>query len=135
MSFCAAAFPPMMLLSLVENAIKHGLNPLRGGGSIRIVAASDDGDIAHHCGGHWRRPSQLRNYGGGNGVGLSNIRSRLAALYGGRGAADAWCATRRTASSQPSKCHCASMRDGARMANASSVSQTARRFARPGAAA
>ena len=38
-----AAFPPMMLLSLVENAIKHGLNPLREGGSIRIVAASDDG--------------------------------------------------------------------------------------------
>jgi sensor histidine kinase YesM len=34
-----AAFPPMMLLSLVENAVKHGLNPLRDGGSISIVAA------------------------------------------------------------------------------------------------
>ena len=38
----AASFPPMMLLSLVENAIKHGLNPLREGGSIAIAGASDD---------------------------------------------------------------------------------------------
>ena len=76
----AASFPPMMLLSLVENAVKHGLNPLRQGGTIRILAASDD---------HTLRVTVTDNgiglstaaYGAGDGVGLSNIRSRLTALY------------------------------------------------------
>ena len=79
----AAAFPPMMLLSLVENAIKHGLNPLRGGGSIRIVAASDDGVLSITVADTGAGLSTAE-YGGGDGAGLSNIRSRLAALYRGR---------------------------------------------------
>jgi sensor histidine kinase YesM len=76
------AFPPMMLLSLVENAIKHGLNPLRGGGSIRIVAASDDGVLRVAVTDTGIGLSTAA-YGGGDGVGLSNIRARLAALYHG----------------------------------------------------
>lgn len=74
----AAAVPPMMLLTLVENAIKHGLGTLPQGGSIAIraehsanrlrVAVIDDG-IGF--------PK-----GFGAGVGLSNTRARLAALYG-----------------------------------------------------
>ncbi len=79
----AAALPPMMLLSLVENAIKHGLNPLRGGGSIRIVAASDDGVLRVKVMDTGTGLSTAA-YGGGDGVGLSNIRARLAALYRGR---------------------------------------------------
>jgi signal transduction histidine kinase len=79
----AAALPPMMLLSLVENAIKHGLNPLREGGSIRIVAASDDGVLRITVADTGAGLSTAA-YGGGDGVGLSNIRSRLAALYRGR---------------------------------------------------
>jgi sensor histidine kinase YesM len=78
-----AAFPPMMLLSLVENAIKHGLNPLREGGSIQIVAASDDGVLRITVADTGAGLSTAA-YGGGDGVGLSNIRSRLAALYRGR---------------------------------------------------
>jgi sensor histidine kinase YesM len=75
------ALPPMMLSTLVENAIKHGLNPLprggtlairasRGGASLRIDVV-DDG-----AGFHGRF---------GPGVGLSNTRARLAALYGTAG--------------------------------------------------
>jgi sensor histidine kinase YesM len=79
----AAAFPPMMLLSLVENAIKHGLNPLRGGGSIRMCAASDDG-VLHVTVADTGTGLSTAAYGGGDGVGLSNIRARLAALYRGR---------------------------------------------------
>jgi sensor histidine kinase YesM len=79
----AAAFPPMMLLSLVENAIKHGLNPLREGGSIRIVAASAD-DVLRVTVTDTGAGFSTAAYGGGDGVGLSNIRSRLAALYRGR---------------------------------------------------
>jgi LytS/YehU family sensor histidine kinase len=33
---CTLDLPPMMLLTLVEKAIKHGLNPLPEGGAIRI---------------------------------------------------------------------------------------------------
>jgi sensor histidine kinase YesM len=75
------AFPPMMLLTLVENAIKHGLGPLPRGGTVTIraerlakglrVAVIDDG------------VGFPKGFGGG--VGLANTRARLAALYGGEG--------------------------------------------------
>ena len=40
-----AAMPPMMLISLVENAIKHGLEPMEVGGEIRIAARRDGSRI------------------------------------------------------------------------------------------
>jgi len=73
-----APFPPLMLPSLVENAIKHGLEPQREGGTVRISAEAD-GDrlrlIVADTG---------RGFGEtlGSGVGLENIRERLAGLYG-----------------------------------------------------
>jgi sensor histidine kinase YesM len=75
------AFPSMMLLSLVENAIKHGLNELPEGGSVAISGMAD---------GELLRVSVADTGRGigdsiGSGVGLANIRGRLAALYGGRG--------------------------------------------------
>jgi sensor histidine kinase YesM len=39
-----AAFPQMMLQSLVENAIKHGLEPKIEGGQIKITARSIAGE-------------------------------------------------------------------------------------------
>jgi signal transduction histidine kinase len=72
------SFPPMMLISLVENAIKHGLNPSREGGAIAITAV-DERDtvrvIVSDTGCGFAKTQ-------GAGVGLSNIRARLAALYG-----------------------------------------------------
>src|SRR5476651_528970 len=38
-------FPPMMLITLVENAIKHGLTPLAAGGRIALTARVDDGKL------------------------------------------------------------------------------------------
>jgi LytS/YehU family sensor histidine kinase len=74
----ALEVPPMMLLTLVENAIKHGLNPLPEGGAIEIRArregdrlrldVTDDG-----------RGFQATS---GGGTGLANIRARLAAMHG-----------------------------------------------------
>ena len=78
-----ASFPPMMLLSLVENAIKHGLNPMREGGNIGIAAESADGMLRVTVADTGAGLSKVE-LGGGDGVGLSNIRSRLATLYGGR---------------------------------------------------
>jgi hypothetical protein len=77
-----AQVPPMVVPTLVENAIKHGLSPLPEGGRIDI-AARRDGDALL---------IDIRDNGagfsstGGSGVGLANTRSRLAALYGPRAA-------------------------------------------------
>jgi LytS/YehU family sensor histidine kinase len=77
-----AEFPPMMLVTLVENAIKHGLEP-SGGGHVRLqaqrrrnlldVAVLDDGA------GFGTAASS------GTGVGLVNVRRQLAALYQAEG--------------------------------------------------
>jgi LytS/YehU family sensor histidine kinase len=79
----SAAFPPMMLQSMVENAIKHGLECKPEGGSLRVVA-----EVAH---------SKLRvtvaddgvGFGvmpsNGTGLGLTNIRERLKLLHGDAG--------------------------------------------------
>ncbi len=71
-------FPPLMLPSLVENAIKHGLEPQREGGSVHISAQSVEGRLRLTV------ADTGRGFGDtvGNGVGLSNLRERLAALYG-----------------------------------------------------
>lgn len=78
------AFPPMMLITLVENSIKHGLNELQEGGSVH-VAARRDGDtlcvtVADTGVGISPSGAQLRD-----GVGLSNIRERLSEMFGAKG--------------------------------------------------
>ncbi len=77
-SLTALPFPPLMLPSLVENAIKHGLEPQREGGSVHISAVAVEGRLRLTV------ADTGRGFGEtvGNGVGLSNIRERLAALYG-----------------------------------------------------
>ncbi len=71
-------FPPLMLPSLVENAIKHGLEPQREGGAVRIAAALAGGRLSLSVADTGRGFSETP----GAGVGLANIRERLAALYG-----------------------------------------------------
>jgi hypothetical protein len=77
----ALAFPPLMLPSLVENAIKHGLEPQREGGKVTITAERVDGKL------RLRVADTGRGFGEniGAGVGLANIRERLAALHGDAG--------------------------------------------------
>ena len=71
--------PPMVLPTLVENAVKHGLAPLTRGGRIDISAApSGDGRLAIEV----ADDGQGFTASSGSGVGLSNTRSRLAALFG-----------------------------------------------------
>ncbi len=76
----SAQFPPMMLQSLVENSIKHGLEPKPEGGALTISA-----DISN---GRLRVTVADSGLGfatagvSGSGVGLANVRERLAALYG-----------------------------------------------------
>ena len=80
-------FPPLMLPSLVENAIKHGLEPVREGGRIDVVvsrvATAFGEQICIEVRDTGRGLSDAPMQSGG-GVGLSNLRERLAAIYGGR---------------------------------------------------
>ena len=73
-----ARLPPMMLLTLTENAIKHGLNPLREGGFIRISARGEDSELRLEVADSGRGFVQTA----GVGAGLSNIRARLSGIYG-----------------------------------------------------
>jgi len=80
----SAEFPPMMLQSLVENAIKHGLEPKPEGGSLRIAAEIVHGKLVvtvADTGLGFGRAATA-----GTGVGLANIRERLQLLYGGQAA-------------------------------------------------
>jgi hypothetical protein len=79
-----AELPPMMLLSLTENAIKHGLTPLREGGHVRIEASSA-ADVLRVSVADTGAGLPVAPEAGGSGVGLSNTRSRLAAMHGERG--------------------------------------------------
>ena len=76
-----ARVPPMMITTLVENAIKHGLSPLPRGGTVRIDArpGGDTLRIQVSDTGQGFQASQ------GAGVGLANIRARLAMLHGAAG--------------------------------------------------
>ena len=73
------AFPPMMLISLVENAVKHGVDPCCDSGRIDIRAGESAGVLRVSVSdtGEGIRPTAA-----GGGVGLANIRERLKALYG-----------------------------------------------------
>lgn len=70
--------PPLMLLTLVENAIKYGLSPRPQGGRIDMRASLAAGllrvEVADTGGGF------TKSHGGGTG--LANIRARLASTYG-----------------------------------------------------
>ena len=77
-----AEFPPMLLVTLVENAIKHGLEPA-GGGHVEVRARRD---------GERLEVAVLDDAAGfgaagtsGTGVGLVNIRRQLATRYPGEG--------------------------------------------------
>jgi LytS/YehU family sensor histidine kinase len=71
--------PPMMLQTLVENAIKHGLEPVTGGGTIWIIAREQESKVSVTVADDGRGFSEQ---GGGTGIGLKNIRERLRLAYG-----------------------------------------------------
>jgi len=74
--------PPMLLQPVVENAIRHGLEPKVEGGEVAFRARREAGDVV----------IEIVDTGVGfapttrGGVGLSNLRDRLKLLYGDRAA-------------------------------------------------
>ena len=77
----ALQLPSMMLQTLVENAIKHGLEPKPGGGTVWILARCIDDHATVTV------ADDGQGFGsatGGTGIGLKNLRERLQLTYGGR---------------------------------------------------
>lgn len=84
----SAEFPPMMLQSLVENAIKHGIEPKPQGGKVRVAAVLQNGLLrveVSDSGVGIPDDDVLDRPTAGTGLGLANIRERLAMLYGPSG--------------------------------------------------
>jgi hypothetical protein len=75
----ATPMPPMMLQTLVENAIKHGLEPLPSGGTVWLIARASEGRVSLTVADDGRGFSED---GGGTGIGLRNVRERLRLAYG-----------------------------------------------------
>ena len=75
----AYAMPSMMLQTLVENAIKHGLEPKPGGGGVWIRAACDATGLSLTVADDGLG---LRTDSTGTGIGLKNLRERLRLTYG-----------------------------------------------------
>jgi sensor histidine kinase YesM len=73
--------PPLLLQPLVENAVKHGLEPKIEGGEIRITVAEEGGSLR----------IEVVDSGLGfssfdaSGVGIANVRQRIKLIYGEKG--------------------------------------------------
>ena len=78
----SAEFPPMMIQSLVENAIKHGLEPKAEGGRLSVKAQIVHGKLAVTVADTGLGFGKAAT--AGTGVGLENIRERLKLLYGAK---------------------------------------------------
>jgi signal transduction histidine kinase len=78
--------PPLLLQPLVENSIRHGLEPKVEGGKIAVCARQDAGRLVIEVsdtgvGLDASQPAQS----GGSGFGLEQVRERLATVYGDQG--------------------------------------------------
>ncbi len=73
------AFPAMMLQTLVENAIKHGLESRTSGGTVWILATEAGGRVAVTVADDGQGFGEQSN---GTGIGLRNVRERLRLAYG-----------------------------------------------------
>jgi LytS/YehU family sensor histidine kinase len=72
--------PPLIIQPLVENAILHGIAPLLEGGTLRIEARRHGGVLRIALENPFDADAVPRN---GAGVGLKNVRMRLANLFDG----------------------------------------------------
>jgi sensor histidine kinase YesM len=74
--------PTMILLTLVENAIKHGIEPALRGGEVTVSAEAIAGTVRIQVQDGGVGMSTIDEPDGGGGTGLENVRHRLRLAYG-----------------------------------------------------
>lgn len=77
----ALAIPPMLLQPVVENAIKHGLEPSIAGGRVDVSARRDGSTLVLTVADTGLGVSPTRS-ADSSGLGLANLRARLSTLFG-----------------------------------------------------
>lgn len=80
----AHPLPPMMLATLVENAVKHGIEPKPAGGRIDVTVCADTGSLLL-CVSDTGVGLGAAGAAGGSGTGLANIADRLRTVFGDAG--------------------------------------------------
>ncbi|MBA4136895.1 MAG: histidine kinase [Opitutus sp.] len=83
----ARFLPPMLLQTLVENAVKYGISQRRGGGELVVAARIDSGNLLIRVSNpgdltHPAAASAAAKAGSSTGVGLRNASERLKLLFG-----------------------------------------------------
>jgi hypothetical protein len=74
--------PPLLLQMLVENAVKHGIERLRGGGQVALSASAQDARLRFVVTNDKTDSGNAGTGRDGLGIGIRNIEQRLALLYG-----------------------------------------------------
>jgi sensor histidine kinase YesM len=72
--------PPMMVQTLVENGIKHGISKITQGGEISLTARTNDSQLIIEIRNNGRFDEE--SFKNSRGFGISNTKHRLALLYG-----------------------------------------------------
>ena len=78
--------PPMVLQMLLENAVKHGIDNIREGGTINVRAKLETQMMVIEVSNDL--PKNYKNKNSEPGIGLFNIDQRLDLLYSGQGSID-----------------------------------------------
>lgn len=71
--------PPLMLQTIVENAVKHGISSLPKGGIVKVEAKEEESAFAIKV---WNSGKLIEKTEGQGGIGLSNTKRRLGLIYG-----------------------------------------------------
>lgn len=82
----SARVPPLMLQPLVENAVRHGIEPLADGGFVRVQATLQRGQVEVMVSNSVGEESGTP----GNGMALHNLRERLRLLHDVAAQCDVW---------------------------------------------
>lgn len=82
----SARVPPLMLQPLVENAVRHGIEPLAGGGWVRVQATLQRGQVEVMVSNSIGEEAGVP----GNGMALHNLRERLRLLHDVAAQCDVW---------------------------------------------
>jgi len=71
--------PPLILQPLVENAVRHGIHSLTGGGHVEVRASCQDRTLVLRVENPFDAEAVRQR---GAGVGIANVKQRIRALYG-----------------------------------------------------